>query len=175
MFRRYVLVAAAAATLVVCCASDAQEQQPTSGTSGGAQCTPGMNTKECEAAQLDALFKKMDQASATTAALNAARASNSLTYRYMSAIQSAVMRNWLRPDGLPNEQCKVHVVQLPGGTIVSATVDPSCPYNDAGRLSVVNAVLRTETLPYKGFESVFQRTIILIFMPWQPNGVPTGR
>jgi colicin import membrane protein len=34
-----------------------------------------------------------------------------------------------------------------------------------GRRSIENAVLRTKTLPYKGFESVFRRDITLTFMP----------
>jgi colicin import membrane protein len=44
-------------------------------------------------------------------------------------------------------------------------VDSSCPYDDAGRRSLENAVLRTKTLPYKGFEKVFQRNLTLIFRP----------
>jgi colicin import membrane protein len=66
---------------------------------------------------------------------------------------------------MPNAPCKVHIVQLPGGDVMSATVDPSCPYDDAGRRSVENAILRTRTLPYKGFESVFQRNLTITFMP----------
>ncbi|MDE2087469.1 MAG: cell envelope integrity protein TolA [Xanthomonadaceae bacterium] len=84
---------------------------------------------------------------------------------YAAAIQNAVTPNWLRPDNMPNVPCKVHIVQLPGGDVMSATVDPSCPYDDAGRRSVENAVLRTRTLPYKGFESVFQRKLTITFTP----------
>lgn len=84
---------------------------------------------------------------------------------YKAAIQNAVTPNWLRPDNIPNLPCKVVIVQLPGGDVISAKVDSSCPYDEAGRRSVENAVLRTQTLPYKGFESVFQREIPFIFRP----------
>lgn len=136
------------------------QQKPT--VPNAAECTTGMSTKECEVSRLDALFKKFDRA-------KNAEAHGTLMYRYVLAIQSAVMRNWLRPDGIPHAQCEVHIVQLPGGKVASAVVDPSCPYDGAGRRSVVNAVLRTETLPYRGFESVFQSKVTLVFMPWLPD------
>lgn len=84
---------------------------------------------------------------------------------YLAAIQNAVTPNWLRPDNMPNVPCKVHIVQLPGGDVLSAKVDPSCPYDEAGKRSVENAVLRSEPLPYKGFESVFSRDLIFTFRP----------
>lgn len=90
---------------------------------------------------------------------------SSLSDEYAAAIQSAVTPNWLRPDNMPDAPCKVHIVQLPGGDVMSATVDPSCPYDAAGRRSVENAVLRTKTLPYKGFESVFERNLTFTFRP----------
>lgn len=91
--------------------------------------------------------------------------STSLQDAYAAAIQNAVTPNWLRPDNMPKVSCKVHIVQLPGGDVMSATVDSSCPYDEAGRRSVENAILRTKTLPYKGFESVFQRNLTFTFTP----------
>ena len=88
-----------------------------------------------------------------------------LLQRYAVAIQSAVTPNWLRPDNMPLVSCKVHIVQLPGGVVVSATVDANCPYDAAGRRSIENAVLRTQILPYRGFEKVFRRDITLTFTP----------
>ena len=88
-----------------------------------------------------------------------------LSSEYAAAIQNAVTPNWLRPDNMPSVPCQVHIVQSPGGDVMSANVDPSCPYDDAGRRSVENAVLRTKTLPYKGFESVFQRNLTFTFRP----------
>ncbi|WP_426702234.1 cell envelope integrity protein TolA [Rhodanobacter sp. Col0626] len=90
---------------------------------------------------------------------------SSLADEYAAAIQNAVTPNWLRPDNIPAVPCQVHIVQSPGGDVMSATVDSSCPYDEAGRRSVENAVLRTKTLPYKGFESVFQRNLTFTFRP----------
>lgn len=90
---------------------------------------------------------------------------SNLADEYAAAIQNAVTPNWLRPDNIPAVACQVHIVQSPGGDVMSATVDSSCPYDDAGRRSVENAVLRTKTLPYKGFESVFQRNLTFTFRP----------
>jgi colicin import membrane protein len=154
--------------------------------------------KEEQKKKIDALFAKMDAASAQTKQLdNKARqakqqmedlknaqedgqpdlpaaaqrqtgnnsANSSLADEYAAAIQNAVTPNWLRPDNIPTVPCQVHIVQSPGGDVMSATVDSSCPYDDAGRRSVENAVLRTKTLPYKGFESVFQRNLTFTFRP----------
>ncbi len=154
--------------------------------------------KEEDKKKLDALFARMDQASARTRQLDSKarqarqqmedlknaqdnaqpdlpradqlqKGTNSptsdLSSEYAAAIQNAVTPNWLRPDNMPSVPCQVHIVQSPGGEVMSATVDSSCPYDDAGRRSVENAVLRTKTLPYKGFESVFQRHLTFIFRP----------
>jgi colicin import membrane protein len=154
--------------------------------------------KEEEKKKIDALFAKMDAASAQTKQLdNKAKQAkqqmedlknaqddgqpdlpdaaqrqtgnnsqnSSLADEYAAAIQNAVTPNWLRPDNIPAVPCQVHIVQSPGGDVMSATVDSSCPYDDAGRRSVENAVLRTKTLPYKGFESVFQRNLTFTFRP----------
>lgn len=85
--------------------------------------------------------------------------------QYLAAVQNAVTQNWLRPDNMPNVSCVVHIVQLPGGDVMSAKVDSSCPYDEAGKRSVENAVLRAQPLPYQGFESVFQRNLTFTFRP----------
>jgi len=90
---------------------------------------------------------------------------STLLSQYLAAIQNAVTQNWLRPDNMPNAPCVVHIVQLPGGQVLSAKASPSCPYDAAGRKSVEDAVLRAQPLPYQGFESVFQREIDFTFTP----------
>ncbi len=92
-------------------------------------------------------------------------ADSGLLGQYMAAIQNAVTQNWLRPDNMPNVPCVVHITQLPGGDVLNVEVDPACPYDEIGRRSVENAVLRAQPLPYKGFESVFRRKIDFIFIP----------
>jgi len=88
-----------------------------------------------------------------------------LLAQYQAAIQNAVTQNWLRPDNMPNTPCVVHIVQLPGGDVMSAKVDAGCPYDEPGKRSIENAVLRAQPLPYKGFESVFRRNIDFTFRP----------
>jgi len=85
--------------------------------------------------------------------------------QYLAAIQNSVTSNWLRPDNMPNASCQVHIVQVPGGQVLSAKVDSSCPYDAAGRASIENAVLRAQPLPYQGFEDVFQRNLTFTFRP----------
>ncbi|MCY7313872.1 MAG: TonB C-terminal domain-containing protein, partial [Pseudoxanthomonas sp.] len=83
-----------------------------------------------------------------------------LTGQYAAAIQQAVLAQWIRPDSVPRGQrCRLTIRQLPGGEVVDVEVSPACPYDEAGRRSVEAAVLRAQPLPYRGFESVFQRTV----------------
>ena len=87
-----------------------------------------------------------------------------LAARYAAALQEAILRNWTRPDTVPTGQrCRIVIRQIPGGEVVDAKVDPSCPYDELGRRSVEAAVLKAQPLPYVGFESVFQRTLTLNF------------
>jgi colicin import membrane protein len=90
---------------------------------------------------------------------------NSKQALYIAAIQNAVTPNWLRPDNTPPAPCMVHIVQIPGGQVLSAKADASCPYDAAGRASIENAVLRAQPLPYQGFEDVFQRNLTFTFRP----------
>lgn len=87
-----------------------------------------------------------------------------LLARYQAALQEAILRNWTRPDNVPiGQRCRITIRQLPGGEVLDAKVDPSCPYDDLGRRSVEAAVLKAQPLPYAGFESVFSRTLFLNF------------
>lgn len=85
--------------------------------------------------------------------------------QYATALQGAIHQQWIRPKTLPNGSCVVHIEQLPGGAVVSAKVDASCPYDDQDRASVENAVWSAQPLPYKGFENVFQRDVDVTFAP----------
>jgi colicin import membrane protein len=83
-----------------------------------------------------------------------------LAQRYALEIQAQVTNNWLRPptarSGL---RCTLRIVQIPGGEVISATIAGSCNGDEATRRSLVAAVERTGTLPYRGYEDVFQREI----------------
>lgn len=83
---------------------------------------------------------------------------------YYGAIQSQVTNNWLRPptarSGL---RCKLKIVQIPGGEVISAVIAGSCIADEATRRSIIAAVERAGSLPYRGFEEVFEREIDFIF------------
>lgn len=84
--------------------------------------------------------------------------------RYAAAIQEAVLRQWTRPESVPvGTRCRVVIRQLPGGDVVSAEVQPGCAMDPAGQDSIERAVLKARPLPYRGFESVFARTLTLNF------------
>ncbi len=86
--------------------------------------------------------------------------SNDLRAKYASAIQQAVLSQWVRPDSIPRGQrCSLTIRQLPGGEVMSVEFASGCPYDEAGKRSVEAAVLRAQPLPYRGFESVFQPSL----------------
>ncbi len=91
---------------------------------------------------------------------------DSLAGKYALALQSAILYQWTRPETMPlGVKCRVHIVQLPGGQVISAKIQNPCPYDEIGRRSVEAAVLRASPLPYTGFESVFKRELSLNFIP----------
>jgi colicin import membrane protein len=84
--------------------------------------------------------------------------------RYIAEIQAQVTNNWLRPPtARPGLRCTLRVVQIPGGEVISAAIAGQCNADEATRRSLVAAVERAGTLPYRGFEDVFQREIDFIF------------
>jgi colicin import membrane protein len=90
----------------------------------------------------------------------------SLQAAYVLAIQNAVERNWRRPETIPaGQRCRIVIVQIPGGEVISADVDPSCPYDALGRDSLERAVFAASPMPYAGFEDVFERRLGLNFEP----------
>ncbi|MDX1381919.1 MAG: cell envelope integrity protein TolA [Xanthomonadales bacterium] len=88
-----------------------------------------------------------------------------LSDNYISAIATAVTNNWLRPPtAQAGLECRVRVVQIPGGEIISSSLVGRCNGDEATRRSILAAVDRTGVLPYRGFEDVFQREIEFIFL-----------
>ena len=83
---------------------------------------------------------------------------------YYGAIQSQVTNNWLRPPtARPGLRCRLKIVQIPGGEVISAAIAGTCNADEATRRSLVAAVERAGSLPYRGFEEVFEREIDFIF------------
>ena len=87
-----------------------------------------------------------------------------LSAAYTKALTDAIRNNWTQPDNVSSLQvCKIVIRQIPGGEVIDAQVDPSCPYDEQGRRSVEAAVLKAQPLPYLGFESVFSRNLTINF------------
>lgn len=88
----------------------------------------------------------------------------SLEAAYVLAIQNAVERNWIRPDTIPpGTPCRIRVIQIPGGDVISAEVEANCRFDPIGQRSLEAAVLRAQPLPYAGFEAVFRRELVFTF------------
>jgi colicin import membrane protein len=84
---------------------------------------------------------------------------------YRAAIQAFVTQNWLRPPtAQAGLRCTLRIVQIPGGEVISAAISGKCNGDDATRRSILAAVERGGTLPYRGFEDVFEREIDFIFI-----------
>ena len=87
-----------------------------------------------------------------------------LLAKYIAAIQQQVSGQWTRPESVPlGTRCRVVIKQLPGGQVMSAEVQPGCAMDQAGQDSLERVVLKAQPLPYRGFESVFNRTLIFNF------------
>jgi len=83
-----------------------------------------------------------------------------LAQQYELAIRAQVTQNWLRPPtAQPGLRCTLRIVQIPGGEVISANIAGSCNADEATRRSLVAAVERAGSLPYRGFEDVFEREI----------------
>lgn len=88
----------------------------------------------------------------------------SLRQDYANALQRAVTAQWVRPSSLPaGQKCGVRVRQVPGGEVTAVEVLPGCVFDEIGKRSLEVAVLRAEPLPYRVFESVFKRELVINF------------
>ena len=87
---------------------------------------------------------------------------DSLAARYAAAIQAQAVSQWRRPEGIASVVCDIRIVQIPGGDVISAQVTPNCTADELTRSSM-EAAVRQQALPYRGYESVFRREVILTF------------
>ena len=94
----------------------------------------------------------------------------SLLGRYAAAITRAVHDQWRVTENVSNIVCTLRIVQIPGGEILDATVVNPCNADESGRTSLERAVRAAEPLPYRGYESVFRRELIITFC--HPEGLP---
>lgn len=83
-----------------------------------------------------------------------------LAARYTAAMHTAVTNAWLRPDGAARGlSCVLVVEQIPGGEVVGVSFGSPCNADAATRASIEQAAMRAAPLPYRGYESVFQRIV----------------
>ena len=120
--------------------------------------------------RLRQLADRRAQQASNTAAANAGPppgdrgADAVLRAAYIDALTKAIRMNWTQPENVSSTvACKIVIRQIAGGEVIDAQVDPSCPYDEQGRRSVEAAVLKAQPLPYRGFESVFNRTLTINF------------
>ena len=87
----------------------------------------------------------------------------SLRDEYIASIAAAVRAAWVRPPTAQDSiECRVAVLQIPGGEVIEASIASPCNADAATRRSIVAAVRRND-LPYQGFEDVFERRINFTF------------
>lgn len=78
---------------------------------------------------------------------------------YIAALNQTARENWNTSLAPELQRCQVRFTQIPGGEVINVEF-LSCPYDAQGRDSVERA-LRKTPMPYAGFETVFQRQIVL--------------
>jgi len=88
-----------------------------------------------------------------------------LKAQYVAMIQARIQRNWIRPaSARPGLKCTIQVTQIPGGEVVGAALG-TCNGDDAVRQSIVSAVLRSSPLPTPPDPSLFERNLVVEFVP----------
>ena len=98
---------------------------------------------------------------------SSAQVSGAASNKYARAIYTAIQPRWedysYSNELEPGSSCATRIVQMPGGDVLSVDFFPDCDFNKAGRAAVVDAVRQSSPLPYRGFESVYQREIRIVF------------
>ena len=120
-----------------------------------------LRAAEQSKAEQERLNELLDQES-PQAQTGAGGKDDDLTARYAAAIQAQAVNNWRRPEGISSVVCDIRIVQIPGGDVISAAALPSCGADEMTRTSM-EAAVRQQALPYRGYESVFRREIVLTF------------
>lgn len=84
---------------------------------------------------------------------------------YINLIVQRIERNWNRPPSArPGLDCRIKVVQAPGGTVLSAQVT-ECNGDAAVKQSIEAAVRRASPLPPPSNPRLFERNLLLVFKP----------
>lgn len=134
------------------------------------QATRELTMAEQRAQQLDDAKSRQQQSKAPPPGDPNSRALHNASYIF--AIQTAIERQWIKPESIPRDvPCQVRIRQIPGGEVVNVEISGSCPYDELGRRSLEAAVLKASPLPYAGYEDVFNRDLVLKFVPLDSDSV----
>lgn len=119
--------------------------------------------EEAEEAERQRLFEQeLAEEAERLAAMNSGEMS-----RYILAIQTKIQQNWIRPaSAMPGLECVVNVRQVPGGEVISATIE-RCNGDAAVQRSIEAAVYKASPLPEPDNPALFDRNLRIIFKPEQ--------
>ena len=84
---------------------------------------------------------------------------------YARTVRERVEQSWVRPPSArAGLDCTLRVTQVPGGEVTAAVVS-SCNGDEAVRESIVAAVLRASPLPAPPAPELFERNLVIRFVP----------
>lgn len=87
--------------------------------------------------------------------------------RYIFAIQRKIQQNWIKPASAgPGLECVISVRQVPGGEVISATIE-RCNGDAAVQRSIEAAVFKASPLPEPENAALFERNLRITFKPEQ--------
>lgn len=91
---------------------------------------------------------------------------SSLRNAYILAIKQKITRNWRQPqESGKMPDCEVRVTQGPGGIILGVSFGACEGGSPTYRLSIENAVYKSDPLPKPGDPALFERDLIILFNP----------
>jgi colicin import membrane protein len=119
--------------------------------------------EEAEAAARQQLFEReLAEESERLAAMNSGEMA-----RYVAAITMRITQNWVRPaSARPGLECVIMVRQVPGGEVISATIE-RCNGDAAVQRSIEAAVYKASPLPEPENPALFERNLRITFKPEQ--------
>ena len=118
------------------------------------------------AAEAEAREEQLRRELAEEAARQEAMSSGELA-RYRFAITQRIEQNWIRPaSAQPGLECVINVRQVPGGEVISATIE-RCNGDAAVQRSIEAAVFKASPLPEPSNPALFERNLRITFKPEQ--------
>lgn len=118
------------------------------------------------AAEADARERRLQEELAAEAERLEAMGAGELD-RYIFAITQRIEQNWIKPASAgPGLECVINVRQVPGGEVISATIE-RCNGDAAVQRSIEAAVFKASPLPEPSNPALFERNLRITFKPEQ--------